>query len=314
MLKKLIFIGFLAGVFGLAVVNAQSVAPTSNTQSYNLSLEGDGTNNGTQASVTQTLSVQVPKATALHLTAGSLDFNIADIANNGGKAAGENTWYCVSGPASDASKYGTLDTTTGDFTAVLGSNFYGQTQVLPMGTYYDLTASSWPNVTIVGNQHITQYPPIALSSGSTSGGTLVPGSKQYFVCYRTFVLQTFSNFSNYQLNVTRTDPTTTGTTAYPEPVYIQGNTYCSAAGGSGYEHATGLFALDSGSPTASLLPVNVGVGPTGQMAEACGQPGYKSWLDDLVVVAVKIDGEHYGTSSTQLTYTLVSADSAFSSF
>lgn len=294
MLRKLIIAGLFVLGFGLVVANAQEIGPTSdNNQQVNINVEGLDGGTGTSASVTQQVNVTVPKATALHSTAGSLSFDISQIGNQ------DSTWYCVQGAAANASSYGTLNPATGDYEAALGSDFYGQTQVLPMGTYYN--ATNWPNVAIVGQTHVSQYPPAELD-----GGALVPGSKEYFVCYRTFVLQTFSNFSNYDLQVSRSG--TTDVQAYPEPIYIQGNTYCSYT----QDQGTGLFALPSdGGPVAHLIPVSLGTGPTGAAAEACGQPGYKSWLDDLVVVAVKIDGEHWGQSSTTLTYTLFSADQPF---
>jgi len=282
MVRKFITVGFLALVFGLAVASAQEIQPTADAnQAVNIG--------ASSATVNQQVNVTVPPVTALHNTAGALTFDIGDLGSQG------TDWYCVQGPTSGG-QIGTLNPATGDYELGLGSDFYGQTQVLPMGTYY--SATSWPNVTIHGTQ-VTQYPP-----ANVTDGVLVAGSKNYFVCYRTFILQTFSNYSNYDLQVTRSDAG--ANQAYPEPVYIQGNTYCSYTADAG----TGLFALRPGSADpAHLIPASLGTGPTGAKAEECGQPGYKSWLDDLIVVAVKIDGEHYGTSSTQLTYTLVSADS-----
>lgn len=294
-MKRFVVAFFVTLAFGLVVANAQTVAPTEDSnQQFDVNVAGASTT-GATASVNQTLNVTVPNATALHSTAGSLTFDINNIGSQ------DATWACVQGAPTGAT-LGSPDLATGDYTldtSTISGDFFNQTQVTPMGTYYELTGASWPNVTIVADHAVTQYPPI-----DVQGGTLVPGSKQYIVCYRTFILQTFSNWSHYDLMVERNDP---ASEAYPEPVYIQGNTYCSAKNGQ----PTGLFSLDSNSPSAHLIPKSVGVGPTGMMAEQCGQPGYKSWLDDLVVVAVKIDGEHYGTSTTQLTYTLTSADAAF---
>ncbi|MEJ2357667.1 MAG: hypothetical protein P8Y13_06240 [Deinococcales bacterium] len=292
LIRKFVFFGLLAVVFGLAVASAQEISPTANGPEQLVSTVGTLNTDGTQsAAVTQTVNVNVPPATALHSTADNLTFDISKIGTDQG-----TDWWCVQGPASGAP--GTLDPATGDYLyGPLSANYYGQTQVLPMGTYYDPT--TWPKVTIHGD-HITQYPPGQLDSNSV----LVSGSKEYFVCYRTFILQSFSNFSHYDLQVQRAD---NSNQPYPEPIYIQGNTFCSYAA----DQPTGLFALPAdGSGTAHLIPAPIGTGPTGAAAEACGQTDYQSWLKNLVVVAVKIDGEHYGTSTTTLTYTLVSADSA----
>ena len=290
MLRKLMFVGFLALAFGFAAVNAQVITPTSDS---NQQLDINVGSGGDTAQVTQQVNVNVPPATALHSTAGSLTFDISQIGNQDG------TWYCVQGAASPT--YGTFDPATGDYVMTgLGSDYYNQSQVLPMGTYYSI--ATWPAVAIHGAQQITQYPPATLADGVVTNA-----SKAYFVCYRTFLMQTFSNFSSYDLQVTRDG--TTDVQAYPEPIYIQGNTYCSA---NSSDDATGFFALTAdGGPAAHLIPVRWGSGPTGAVAEQCNQPGTKSWLDNLIVVAVKIDGEHFGNSSTTLTYTMVSADAAF---
>lgn len=294
-MRRLVFAFFVALAFGFVAVNAQTIGPTSDSNQQ-LGVNNGTATDGSEAFVAQTVNVIIPAATALHSTAGTLEFNLNDIGSQ------DSTWTCVSAttPPSGA---GTLDTTTGDWTLDLtsyGSEFYGQTQVLPMGTYYD--PATWPDITVHGGGVIDQYPPATLGSD----GKVSDASKQYFVCYRTFELQTFSNFSKYDLQVTRA-PTGDSAQDYPEPIYIQGNTYCSFTATP--PAATGFYALDYGSTSpAHLIPQSIGTGPTGQVAEACSQPGNTSWLNNLIVVAVKIDGEHYGTSSTTLTYTLFSAD------
>lgn len=306
-MKKHIALLFAAAVVGFAVVSAESTVTITTTppdthQQQNVNTDGISGGNGSTATVSQTLTVTVPKATALHLTVGQLNFNIANIGKQG------NDWACVSGPASGASSYGKLNPATGDYQVHLGQDFWNQTQTLPMGTYYGYVSGSWttaagPRLYIHGGSVITQYPPIQMNDGQ-----LVAGSKQYFVCYRTFALQTFSNWSNYDVAVTRSNPSSG---AYTEPVYIQGNTFCSLKN----DAATGLYALggSDGMKTAHLIPQGLAVGPTGQQAETCGQPGLKSWLDEAVVVAVKIDGEHYGANTTTLTYTMTSADAPLGS-
>lgn|GEM_PF-514477 len=305
-MKKLLILSALA-TFGLAVVSAQvatiQTTPPDNNQQLSINTQGVNGGNGQTASVSQTLNVIVPKATALHLTVGDLTFNLGDLGSS------HSHWVCVSGPAANASKYGTLNPATGDYQSQLGSNFWNQVQTLPMGTYYSYVPGSWtttagPELNIYGAGVVNQYPPAQLANGQ-----LVAGSKEYFVCYRDFILQTFSNWSYYDLTVTRTNPSSG---AYTEPVYIQGNTYCTLT----QDQPTGLYALggnDGISGEVHLIPQSAAVGPTGQYSESCGQPGLTSWLDEAVVVAVKIDGEHYGNNTTTLTYTLTSADAPFSS-
>ncbi len=47
------------------------------------------------------------------------------------------------------------------------------------------------------------------------------GSKEYFVCYQTFVIQLFSNFKFWDLQVARVEPATSQGINH---LYVQGNT------------------------------------------------------------------------------------------
>ena len=54
-----------------------------------------------------------------------------------------------------------------------------------------------------------------------------------------------------------------------------------------------------------MIPKNLSMGTTGShTGNARGRCGYKSWLDDLVIVAIPVDGESYGKSTATLEYTL----------
>ena len=53
----------------------------------------------------------------------------------------------------------------------------------------------------------------------------------------------------------------------------------------------------------NLLPSRFTGDTTGDLAANCSQAG-KSWLDDLVVVAVKVNGDTHGTNTAVLTYTI----------
>jgi len=184
-----------------------------------------------------------------------------------------------------------------DVTSQLGDNFWNQVQVLPGGTYY--LPDGWPNIRPVGWGTVTSYPPIELDEE----GELVEGSKGYFVCYKSTILQIFSNWDYWDLVVTREDTTDQGI----EHLYIQGN-LCSTFG-----QATGLYDLPD-EASRHLIPKDMNFGPTGTHTVGADLPEEctgKSWLDVLVVLAVKVNADRYGTNQADLTYTLFSADAQF---
>src|SRR5699024_199143 len=175
-----------------------------------------------------------------------------------------------------------------------GIGYHGQRQWLPLGTSYavnkDWTAESDPTIEILDATGIaTSYPPIEIGSD----GELLEDSKNHFVCYQTFILQKFSNISDWTLTATRS-----GEADFD--MYIQDNTYCSFNSGA----ATGFYRIGVGD-TLNLLPDDAGLtnGTTGALADDCGQKG-KSWLDDLVVIAVKVNGDTYGDNWADITYTI----------
>lgn len=277
-MKKLIMMTAVLGV--CAVAGAQSVSPS-------ISTAADQVNKGTdKASVKQNVNLILPQATALHLTASNLDFDISKLGSQDG------TWYCA---------YGLAD---GDQASQLTprDEFWGQTQTLPLGTAY--TVGEYPNINVVAGKKVTSYPPVELVNGKVDNKT-----KDYFVCYRSFILQKFSNVGNYRLSVSRDKPA--GDMGH-QMLYIQEDP-CNAWG-----QATGLYKLDEGL-TKILTPKSMTYGTTGkQVTSAAPQTSGRnvcrkntSWLDDVIVVAVVVDGDKAGTNTAELTYTLESSASVF---
>jgi hypothetical protein len=243
----------------------------------------DAKNIGTSsANVSQSVSMILPQATALHLDVTDLKFDLNLI---GGK---DNSIACV---------YGLQDT---DKVDQLGDTFWNQKQSKPLGTSYNLSAQSWPNISLNGGGEVTSYPPIKIGEN----GELVKGSKGYFVCYKTFFLQTFSNGYVFDLTMKRSDDMTRPNAI--KSIYAQANS-CDTAGAG-----TGLYKI--GSTAMHMVPTNLNFGTTGSRtggvpgevgdAAVRARCGYKSWLDYLVVVALPVDGEAAGTNTATLEYTL----------
>jgi hypothetical protein len=245
------------------------------------------------ATVNQLITLRLPKATALHLDVTNLLFDLtaldgagwADRAKSGAAVDFGGNMVCV---------YGLRDTDA--VGGSLGDNFYNQKQILPLGTSYNLTPESWPNISVNGGDVVNTYPPIRIGAD----GQLVTGSKNYFVCYRTFLMQKFSNGVSWDLTVQRTDDVNAKRAI--KNIYMQDNP-CDTAGA-----ATGLYKL-GGSEVAGqplhLVPKNLSFGPTGSRTPAArARCGYKSWLDDLIIVALPVDGELNGDNTAALQYTL----------
>lgn len=269
MRKSIVLVALLAALsFGLAQI---TVAPTSGSGADQFNVGSH------QAAVQQKVNLHLPPKVALHLDVSKLNFDLRQLGS-------DPTMRCVYGP-----DYRTTDEKVGKST-------------LPLGVYYGF-ASKWtdidapPAISLKGWKgqpiEVTQYPPAQFREGE-----LIDGSKNYFVCFKTFVLQKFSNHGSFQLQVSRA-----GEQHYQ--MYIQDNTVCSVndfVNGEG--GVTGFYEL-AGSPV-DLLPNKYTAGTTGSIAK-CLDSG-KSWLDDLVVVAVKVNGEHHGDNVETLTYTLTSPD------
>lgn len=232
------------------------------------------------ASVDQTVILRVPQATALHLDVAELVFDVTSLDGANWPYSEPNFapyMVCV---------YGSAEQDT-----LVGGGFFSQQQVLPLGTYYGVTANGWPEIQVVNHGGmVTSYPPIQFDTE----GELVPGSKDHFVCYRTFILQKFSNGAQWDLSVERIDAGGPGTLQH---IYIQDNP-CDTFG-----QGTGFYELLEA--PIRLVPTALGTGPTGFRSatnpEVCG---FKSWLDDLVVIAVKVNSDYAGENAAILQYTL----------
>lgn len=265
--------GVLALVTAFALAQAQIVSPTEDTGDDAVSVGTD------EASVNQTVTLDVPQATALHLDVTDLVFDMEDLedqVSTSTNADGDGNMVCVYGSSP-------FDTTA-------SSPISGQESTLPLGTYYDV--EKWPNISIVNDGgEVSSYPPYELDDD----GELVPGSKNHFVCYRSFILQKFSNGTQWDLSVERTDAKDGNPNL--QHIYIQDNP-CDTFG-----EVTGLYELNDG--PIRLVPEDLGDGPTGVRSAADFERcGYKSWLDDLVVVAVKVNADYAGENVANLKYTL----------
>lgn len=244
------------------------------------------------ASVQQIITLRLPKATALHLDVTNLLFDLTAL-DGPGWAGRATSGAGVDFGGQMVCVYGLQNT---DAVSQLGDDFYNQKQILPLGTSYNLTAASWPNISVNGGGVVNTYPPIRIGAN----GELVTGSKNYFVCYRTFLLQKFSNGTSWDLTVQRKDDVNRPRAI--KNIYIQDNP-CDSAGA-----ATGLYRL-GGSEAAGqplhLVPKSLNFGPTGSRTPAARERcGYKSWLDDLIIVALPVDGELNGDNTATLEYTL----------
>lgn len=254
---------------------AQTIVPTTSKGNEVIN-RGD-----TTASVSQNVNLILPEATALHLTASNLEFDISKL------GAQDSSWYCAYG-LSDEDKVSKLD-----------NNFWDQTQTLPLGTSY--TVATYPNISVNAGNRVTSYPPAEMVNGKVDNA-----SKRYFVCYRTFILQKFSNVGNYRLSVSRDRPT--NDMGHPM-IYMQEDP-CNAWGSP----PTGLYKVDENTTTV-LTPRNLTIGTSGRLAAATGGNNFcragTSWLDDVIVVAVVVDGDRAGTNTAVMTYTLESSATPF---
>jgi len=274
---------------------AQSVVPTTDN------LGNDQINVGTkQAQVNQTVNLKLPEATALHLDTSNLVFDISQIGRQ------DASWYCAYGKDDPDGVPKDADTLAQDIVLAPDAELWGQQQVLPLGTYYE-TKDKFGEISVVAGPQVKAYPPILAVNNEVDNAT-----KAYFVCYRSFILQKFSNLGNFKLTVKRDNPTNG---RGRQLMYIQDNP-CAYWGDK-----TGLYNLPNGA-VRELIPRALTVGTTGHVAASAselmtknGKPGtcrgLTSWLDDLVVVAVVVDGDMAGDNVATLTYTLDSSAAPF---
>jgi hypothetical protein len=274
MIRRLTLALVLLAMFGFAAAQFVDISPTTDQGSDAVSSPLPGQD---EASVDQLVTLSVPQATALHLTQDAITFDLSDI-------AGENCVY-VSGD----------DVTAGSSTAPGGiaysADSWDQIRLAYFGNDYPTNPA---NLTPVDDdQVVSVYPPIDVSADD------VDATKAYFVCYRTFIMQLFSNFDSWDLQVSRTD---VGDQSI-EHLYVQANT-CADFG-----EPTGLFALPDGETGRSLIPAGLSASPTGVLARQSDDcRANSSWMDVLGVLAVKVNADRHGDNTANLTYTLVSSD------
>ena len=175
-------------VFGLAA--GQNVAPTDNADDFDV--------DGSEAEVTQTVSVTVPEIFALHLDATHLDFDLTNLINQGdaqAQSAAPGDIVCVYGvrdfdgfldPPNDLSNYAA-------------------------GTRYEFAGSEWVarrgahhpghrDRRVAGNPRHVDWPRVELDDD----GELVDKDAP-IVCYRTFKMQKYTNSTDgWELSVERT--------------------------------------------------------------------------------------------------------------
>lgn len=291
MFRRLLLASALIAMVGFAFAQnyTYTVKPTENPEARDAIAKG-----ATSASVSQTVELILPKATALHLDASTIKFDLSELDGPNWADRANGTDYFgqqVDWPAC-------VTAVSADVRSRLDDKFWNQTQTMPGGTKYD--TADWPNITVTGAR-VTTYPPLRLDAD----GELIDGSKNYFVCYQSFIIQTFSNFRYWDLQVSRND----APGSQPiEHLYVQGNT-CSDFG-----TPTGLYALNDGADPVHLIPRNINAGTTGmQVIKPGSKCDYndKSWLDVLGVLAIKVNSDYHGESTANLTYTLVSSDNQF---
>ncbi len=285
MFRKLVIAILVVAVTAVAAAQTQQIAPTRAPTTADAIAKGSA-----KAEVSQTVNLIIPQATALHLDASTLTFDITKLDGN--------QWAerARSGETPDGFNLACVYALGADVTSTLNPTFWGQTQTLPGGTKYD--AGTYPNISVTGTP-VVNYPPLRLDSNNE----LIPGSKNYIVCYQSFIMQLFSNFGFWDLQVSRNDTTSQGI----QHLYVQGNT-CSDFG-----DGTGLYALND-KTVVHLIPKSLNAGTTGMQAMKSGSKcdyANSSWLDVLGVLAVKVNSDFYGTSVANLTYTLLSSDTQF---
>ena len=259
-----------------------------------------------EAHVEQTVVLDVPKLTALHLTADTITFDLSAL--NGGD------WRtrALEGGTPDGVAFACVYTDNED--AEPGGGFYGQQQFVPGRIFYK--ALAWDKIelrhydgspqgeAIPESDRVVTYPPIRFVDGEAV-------KRGDMVCYQTFVIQLFSSWGFFDLQVSRNDNDKDASIAH---LYVQGNT-CADFG-----EGTGLYDLPDedmrrlipqttvARPDGTNAPMNSG--PTGAWSSDDCNPG-SGWLDVLGVLAVKLDSTTVGQTVANLTYTLLSADTQF---
>lgn len=248
---------------------------------------GTAMTDGSSAHVDQTVNLTLPTAYGIAIDdAATLSFDLSNLTSTNG-VGGE--LVCVTGIPNDKNEIvDQVDATTG--------------AVKPLGTFYSIGAS-FPDIIINGGEEVTQYPPVVVPDS----GAIDLNSKRYFVCYKSFILEKFANVGGWNVTVSRSDDTLNAL----GDMFLQDN-MCSAFGADTKlfplldQGSLGLFQGATDSRILASLAETTGEAANGanDLTDACGYGDPTSWLNDLVVLAIEIDGQHAGTSSSTLTYTI----------
>lgn len=204
------------------------------------------------AAIAPEIAVTIPSVAQLAIGASTLTFDLgADLASA--------ELACVHGPD------------RGDVFG--GSDASGTETALPMGTGF--RRGEYPRIQVEGRGAVAGYPGLAIARD----GEMQPGSDEDFVCYRTFLLQRFSNLPGWELTVERDAVQDEG---FPERIYIR-NSGCT--GGSELQGLVPLFAGQrlrlADADTSAYCPEG-----------------------DVLVLATPSAGARGGVARTRLMYTL----------
>jgi hypothetical protein len=269
----------------LMILAALALAGTAAAQTTVLTTTGTGADEfdvgRTAASVSQQVRLVVPPRVGLHLDVSQLDFDLRDI--------NTDQMVCVYGTGPDNTDFLESDGWT-----------------LPRGLAYTLAGDFGTGVNIIefdggaAATEVTQYPPARFDDN----GELIEGSKAGFVCFRTFIVQKFSNYpSGFDISVARSGGNF--------DMYVQDNSECSwndfqgQPGGLGGNGVTGFFEVNDGASVDGLLPGVYSADTTGNLSNACGGNDKGGWHDDQMIVAIAIDGQQAsGVDRATLTYTI----------
>jgi hypothetical protein len=264
----LLFVAALA-TLGAAFAQPPTLVPTTGGGGVQMT-------DPSSAFVTQYVNVHIPVAYGIAIDdAANLNFDLSQI-------SGKTQIICVSALA------------TTDLPQETGG-------VWPLGTHY-VNGETFGNISIIGGPQVTSYPPITQNEDTSVN----VASKADFVCYRSFILEKFANTPGWDVTVTRNDEQVGLNST---PMYIQDNVCTDTS------LPTAMNPLGNGD-TVSLFGPNTILASYGQETTGAAVAAYNdanpnstacgatSWLNDLVVVGIKVDGNQAGTFTSDLTYTI----------
>ncbi len=214
-----------------------------------------------EASIVTQTSLIINPVVSLKLFAKEINFDLKNLDSNG------ETITCVYGK-------GARDEET-------GIQYNNIPEVYPLNTSYTVNANnSEYGITIDSGGIIEVYPPIDFDLDNE----VIANSKNYFMCYATFLLKGFVNSNSWSLTATREDPIAGEGI---DKLYIQSSS-CEEP----LNRKKGLFPFEN---HQSLLLAF----------------GEERSCEHFVVLATKVIANTHGSSFTNITYTLVNLESNF---